>query len=241
MSQEAYSLRGMLAELVDEIIPGPAPTSIVRTYLAEALAQPGGHALLGDFIGPRTGHTVGTALVKRGHALLPYAMSGGVSMPSLLWFLFERGVQLNVPDANGNTALVSGLAGPFPANQLSFAHPRITFGAGHLNAVFPPQAHIGPSLGYYSPLVVEPSGRGLPSVEFHATTFPLVSKRIVEALSCTSRSPSKNVQWVQTVLPTATAQWTPLLHRLLAHWQNLIMETSLPPGGSIGSPRPARF
>ena len=243
MSEDNYSLEGMLAELVDDIIPGPAPGSIVKTYLHEALLQSGGHALLGTFRGPRTGHTVGTALIGRGHGLYPTYLVGPVSgsQPSLLWWLLERGVRLDMPDAHGNTALIKGLTGPFGGPATGWFKPNGLFNKANFNEVFSCGSVHCPSLPVYSVLAMDPSGMGLASVSFAPSVFSWVASSMMEALKAPSRNAQENARWVQAALLTCHASFEPLLIRAVARWQALAFESSLPSGPPKGALPPLRF
>lgn len=227
---ESYSLEAMLAELIDEIIPGMASGSIMKTYLEEAVLQPGGHALLGTFRGPKTGRTVGTALVGRGHGLCPFFALGTLSDAemSLVWWLFERGVRLDVPDAHDSSALVSGLAGPFGRSSTSWYRPNQMFNRSNLDDVFISGSARGPSLSVYSLLTLDPSGRGITSVEFSPEMLALIVPRLMDSLADPSRTPHENVQWIHAALRTSHASFTPLLQHAAAHWESLGLESSFP-------------
>ena len=121
MSEYVHDMRQVLAELIDEKIPDlSVPVSILRTYLVETVAQDGGAELLGSFVSPLVGKTVGTALVEyRFHRLTPT-----MKVPkSLLVWLMENGVSLNQPDAYGDTAFFRALTFEVPGTGQNYAGP----------------------------------------------------------------------------------------------------------------------
>lgn len=124
MSEYVHDMRQVLADLIDEKIPDLSiPVSILETYLKETVGQDGGVELLGSFVSPLVGKTVGTALVEyRHHRLCPTMRSP----QSLLVWLEENGVELNRPDAYGDTAFF---------HSLMFEIPRMTTAGSGLAAI----------------------------------------------------------------------------------------------------------
>lgn len=99
---QVYDLTREVAEFIDGRVPDlGVPVSILKSYLIEFLAQDGGTELVSAFVSPQEGKTVGTALVEHRHHR--WTKTLGESDTLLPWLL-ERGVDLNRPDAHGNTA-----------------------------------------------------------------------------------------------------------------------------------------
>ena len=108
-----YDLLEDLSELIDARVPDKGvPESILKTYVLQIRDQPDGLALLGSHQGPQSGHTLGTALVEqRRHR---WNATGITPSPLLAW-LYNLGVDLSLPDARGNTALLSALVFDVPS------------------------------------------------------------------------------------------------------------------------------
>lgn len=113
MSKYVHDMRQVLAELIDEQIPDLSiPTSILKTYLVQTLAQEGGRDLLGSFVSPLVGKTVGTALVEYRH----HRVCNTLKEPrSLLAWMLQQEVDLNGQDAYGDTALLRSLSFELPS------------------------------------------------------------------------------------------------------------------------------
>ena len=155
MSEYVHNMRKVLADLIDEKIPDLSiPMSIIRTYLVETAAQEGGVELLGTFVSPLVGKTVGTALVEyRSHRL-----TGTMKVPkSLLVWLMENGVDLNRPDVYGDTAFFRALTFEVPGTGQSGAAPlnlgqQIVINRDNMESVF--------ASSQCDPLMVDGNGLG---------------------------------------------------------------------------------
>lgn len=113
MNEQDYDIQVDLANLIDEQIPDLSiPTSILKTYLVQILAQEGGRELLGSFISPLVGKTVGTALVEYRH----HRVCDTLKEPrSLLAWMLKQEVDLTGQDAYGDTALLRSLSFELPS------------------------------------------------------------------------------------------------------------------------------
>lgn len=240
-----YSLRQMLAELIDERIPGPDPSRILKTYMEEALALPEGRQLLGTFVAPKTGRTVGTALVRRGHSLLGYLEPPHTIPPSsslgsavfsnalqglrlaigggLLRFLMDAGVCLRQPDRWGCVAMLEGLQYPkgsfgssgWSANQLRPAHLEELFG----------QASDDPTT---SLLLMDGNFRTIASVAMPKQTVSAWADRLEDSLKRMPGGPEARVEWLQKAEVRADPAWASVLGRLTAQWTERLLESDMP-------------
>lgn len=252
-----YCLKEMLAELIDERIPGSDPPSIIKTYLIEALALPEGRNLLGSFAGPRSGRTVGTALIYRGHSLLghldtsisqmrnPSGFSGSavfancsptlriVMGGSLLRLMWDEGVCLKTPDRLGSVAFLEGLLAPKGLPGFS----------DWSNSLQDPRQFrkLTDGLRAQDPLCLlqmDSQQRTIASVALAKTALPFLVPHLEKSLDRMPGGPEEKVKWLEKAEASAAKVWVPTLHRLLARWLEPTMEAEMPCAPESLPPRP---
>lgn len=139
-----YRLLSELTELIDDRIPDRGvPSSILRSYVEETLAQPLGRYALERFASPRSRQTVATALARhRG-----WTFDEPTPRCWLRW-LADRGVAVTRPDGQGHLPWWVLLLDQHPTDLAGRAHrmAEITWAANGRDV---------------DPLVVSPSGQSV--------------------------------------------------------------------------------
>lgn len=170
-----YDMRQSVEHLIDETLPDLSiPDSIVKTYLIETLAQPGGKEMLSTLVSPLVGKTVGTALVEFRRQRWTAATSpGGTFLP----FLRSHGVDLHAPDRFGDTAFFQAWLHEVVGVSLPGSSPGPTDGLVHSKAAF---RELFDEDGV-DPLLVSPSGQSFLHVQGQGLTAPHCGLPILKA------------------------------------------------------------
>lgn len=243
----SYSGLRALEHVIDEIVPAvdTIPDSILASHISEALETVDIETLAGH-CGPKSGKTLGTALVhhrahrlnERALAVDPTGSYVALGLPSKstrsqLYRLWQRGMRLDVPDQHGQSPLMQALTWAMQslAATGTGAMLRVFLGSVQVNAEGQQALWAGAEPAY-DPLQVDPDGRHLLQAPMLQEHIDWMVERLEFALQCRG-TPAAQLAALEplgqgALWPAWRAWWEPRYAQALAAVMDATPPTATP-------------